>query len=198
MLLVFMLVILAQYLHYQDIFVLEEIQKRKDRVAQRVDSLDAFWSGIRLEAVDEDGLHQRIRVAGELVFRSCRDDLTTDGQALLEDIGTILKTHRNFFQSVQVEGHADRRGAAGCSEVASGVEDNWQLSARRATEVVRLFSSSQVLPGEVLSSVGRGQFQPLSEPTDTSTAALERDRRIEIVLRYSEEDASRGFEGSGG
>ena len=187
MLLVFVLFILAQFLKYEQIFVQEEIERRKHLVAVQIRAEAGRREGIDVEVVSEDGLSQRIRVTGELVFEECRDDLRPTGRELLIVLGAVLGDQESYFESVQVEGHADRQGVTGIVCQQAGIEDNWQLSARRATEVVRLFSSSSLLQNARLSSVGRGEFHPLSDPSDTTALALARDRRIEIVLRYSQE-----------
>ena len=186
MLLVFVLFILVQFLNYEQIFIQEEIDRRKERVETQIRAETGGREGITIEVASDDGLSQRIRVTGELVFEECRDDLRPTGRELLMALGTTLGRNQSFFESVQVEGHADRQPVGIVCEQA-GIEDNWQLSAQRATEVVRLFSSSELFEGAQLSSVGRGEYHPRSDPADTTATALSRDRRIEIVLRYSQE-----------
>lgn len=197
MLLVFVLFILAQFLQYERIFVLEEIDRRKQVVAQSIDNLAAQWQEIQVIVEDEDELRQRIRISGngELVFEPCLDELRPDGADLMENIGVLLGEYPGYFAAVEVEGHADRQAATGIVCVRAGIQDNWQLSARRATEVVRVFSRSQALPNTLLSAVGKGEFHPLSAPSDTTQEALRQDRRIEIVLRYSEDIFPRGSDG---
>lgn len=187
MLLVFMLFILAQFLHYQRIFVLEEIASRKQEVSAELAGVVGPVDLIRIEVLNDDDLQQRIRVAGALVFRECSDELTSDGRELLVQLGSVLSRYEAYFSSVEVEGHADRQAPTGriCRE--RGIEDNWQLSARRATEVVRVFSTEALVGDEKLSSVGKGPFHPISAAEDTTATALERDRRIEVVLRYSDD-----------
>ncbi|WP_419860426.1 OmpA/MotB family protein [Candidatus Palauibacter sp.] len=187
MLLVLVLFILAQFLNYEQIFIQEEIDRRKERVETQIHAETVDREGIAIEVVSDDDLSQRIRVTGELVFEECRDDLRPTGRELLMTLGTTLGRNQSFFESVQVEGHADRQGPTGIVCQQAGIEDNWQLSAQRATEVVRLFSSSELFEAAQLSSVGRGEYHPLSDPSDTTATALSRDRRIEIVLRYSQQ-----------
>jgi chemotaxis protein MotB len=191
-LLVFVLFILAQFLQYERIFVLEEIDRRKQVVAHSIDSLAVQWPGIQVSVKHEDELRQRIRISGngELVFEPCLDQLRADGAELLHSLAGLLGSYRAYFDAVEVEGHADRRSPTGIVCVRAGILDNWQLSARRATEVVRVFSSSGALPDPMLSAVGKGEFHPISAPFDTAQAALRHDRRIEIVLRYSEDIAA--------
>ena len=194
MLLVLLLFIRAQFLHYQRVFVLEEIARRKLAVAEQLRALGGPAYGIRIEVLDDDDLQQRIRVGGTgsgtnsstLVFRECSEELTPGGRQLLVALGTVLGQYQDYFSSVEVEGHADRQAPTGQLCRDSGIEDNWQLSARRATEVVRVFSGAALVSDNKLSSVGKGQFHPLSAPQDTMAVALERDRRIEVVLRYSD------------
>lgn len=188
MLLVFVVFIVAQFLDYKRVFVLERIDHRKQVVAHRIDSLAASWGGISVLVRDEDELRQRIRISGnnELVFKPCLDDLRPDGAELMRSLGRLLGDYKRYFDAVEVEGYADRLSPTGPVCVQAGIEDNWQLSARRATEVVRVLSSLNALPDSILSAVGEGQFHPLSAPSDTTEDALRKDRRIEIVLRYSE------------
>jgi chemotaxis protein MotB len=105
----------------------------------------------------------------------------------LAELGGALGEYEGYFSSVEVEGHADRQAPTGriCRERA--IVDNWQLSARRATEVVRLFSLEALIDDRKLSSVGKGQFHPLSAVDGTTAALLEQDRRIEVVLRYTDD-----------
>lgn len=196
MLLVLVLFILAQFVQYERVFVFEEIGRRMQEVAERIESVAAPYEGVEVEVFKEDDMHQRIRVAGALVFEPCRANLTDKGRRLLIDLGRALSATGPYFESVEVEGHADRLAATGEVCRREGIEDNWQLSSRRATEVVRLFSGEDFFPGAELSSVGRGAFHPLSSPSDTTAADLRKDRRIEIVLRYS--DQGIGKDGPGG
>ncbi len=187
MLLVLILFVLAQFLNYEQIFVQEEIDRRKERVEMQIHAEAVGRDGITIEVVSVDDLSQRIRVTGELVFEECRDNLRPTGRELLMALGTTLGRNQSFFESIQVEGHTDRQNPTGIVCRQAGIEDNWQLSAQRATEVVRLFSSSEFFDAAQLSSVGRGEHHPLSNPADTTVTALSSDRRIEIVLRYSQQ-----------
>lgn len=196
MLLILVLFILVQFLQYNRVSVLQEIGRRMQHVAQQVERVADEHKGVDVKVLKEDYMHQRIRVSGGLVFAPCRDAITSRGRSLLIDLGQVLSANASYFESVQVEGHTDPLSATGEVCRAAGIADNWQLSARRATEVVRLFSSEGFFPGAELSAVGRGQFHPLSAASDTTAAALKKDRRIEIVLRYS--DKGLGQEKPGG
>jgi chemotaxis protein MotB len=186
MLLVFMLFILAQFLHYQRIFVLEEVERRRVEVAERLVDLDAKSDSIAIVVTKEGDLQQRLRVSGALRFDSCSERLQPASRTFLEELGALLGEFDSYLSTIEVEGHADRLPATGEACVRNLIDDNWQLSARRATEVVRVFAVSGLLPSEKLSSVGKGEFHPLSEANDTTREGRELDRRIEILLQYSD------------
>lgn len=189
MLLVFLLFILAQILQNQEIFVLEAISQRKQEVAASVASATTEADSVEVLSPAYNR-EQRIRVGGAFVFKECSEELEETGQDLLRELGAVLDSHRTYFTSVEIEGHADRQAPTGPVCKRRGISDNWQLSARRANQVVRFFSQQELIGDPKLSSVGKGQFHPLSAPEETASAALARDRRIEIVLRYSDDGLS--------
>ena len=103
MLLVFVLFILAQFVHYERFFVLEQIEMRMEQVKLQIETNTDAAAG-RIEVIREDDLHQRIRVAGQLVFAPCRWQVRTSGQELLQQLGLVLSAHESFFESIEVEG----------------------------------------------------------------------------------------------
>lgn len=185
LLLVFTLFILAQFLHYDQIFVLERLRARQDTV--RMSVMNAVAPNEGVVTVDSiDAYHQRLTFQAELLFASCGTDPTTQGAGLMRAIGSALRPHRSFFEAVQVEGHTDVRRPVSCP-----VEDNWALSSGRATAIVRILAEPDVFGSEaLLSAVGRGQYHPVSRPDPTPTMSageLARDRRIELLLQYTDE-----------
>ena len=56
---------------------------------------------------------------------------------------------------------------------------NWELSAARATAVVRFFIRDHVAPGRLAAS-GYGSMHPLT--TNATAGGRSRNRRVEIVL----------------
>ena len=74
---------------------------------------------------------------------------------------------------LRVDGHADKQAVRG--KFAS----NWELSAERAINVVRLLVE-QGVPANRLAAAGFGEFQPLDNAA--TPAAYARNRRIELRL----------------
>ena len=57
---------------------------------------------------------------------------------------------------------------------------NWDLSTKRATEIVKLLLKNNKIKAENLTAAGRGQHQPLA--TNKTAAGKAKNRRIEVIL----------------
>ena len=92
--------------------------------------------------------------------------------ATLKGIAADIPQDVNWI--LRVDGHADKlpvsRGA---------FASNWELSAQRAINVVKLLVEEGV-PANRLAATGFGEFQPL-DPAETQ-AGYARNRRIELRL----------------
>lgn len=189
--LVLVLFVLAQFLQYQRVFVLEEIDRRKQVVEELVRQAAATVllpaELADLTIVDGGFTVQRIRFPEAMLFGSCEVVPGQRGAQLIEAVGRALADHSRYFEAVQIEGHADRRPPVGaCRRL---VTDNWGLSSARATEFVRVLVRPGVFSAaSLVSAVGRGDTQPLTTQSATDDD-LEQDRRIELILVYSESDA---------
>lgn len=179
MLLVFFLFVLAQFLHYERIFVLNELGRRQEEVRTVLATgLPAnMSSALKVEKLDD--YRQRLTFASDLLFASCRTEVHPRGIELITAVASLLRERADYFQSVQIEGHTDPRRPAGPPQCP--VEDNWELSSQRATGVLRLMADTTRarFPGELLSAVGRGPFHPIA-------SADSLNRRIEVVLQYTD------------
>jgi chemotaxis protein MotB len=116
--------------------------------------------------------HMVIQLANDVLFDSGRTDIKPTGQVAIKQVAVILKTipDRHF----QVAGDTDNVPIQ-----TSLFPSNWELSTRRAVEVVRLLVAQGLRP-EALSAAGYGEFDPIA-PNDTAQNR-QRNRRIEITL----------------
>jgi chemotaxis protein MotB len=100
-------------------------------------------------------------------------DATLTGNAR-ETLGTVAGLLKDDTHAIEVEGHTDTtpiRNAA--------FPSNWELSAVRASSVVRLFVESGVLERR-LAAVGRGANLPIASNDDPAGRA--RNRRVAITV----------------
>jgi chemotaxis protein MotB len=129
--------------------------------------------------VDAGQLHVALRdgrmlieLPNDVLFDSAKTELKPAGRAALRGIADVLRTmpERRF----QVAGHTDDKKIQ-----SARFPSNWELSAVRAVEVVKLLIESGMSPSS-LSAAGFGEFAPVS-PNDTPEGRG-KNRRIEIAL----------------
>lgn len=113
-----------------------------------------------------------LEVQDSALFEAGTAQLSPRAAALLQKIGRTLVRHPN---AIQVEGHTDS------VPISSGVfPSNWELSAARASHVVRLLESYGVGASR-LSALGLGDTQPLAD--NTTAAGRARNRRVSLLIR---------------
>jgi len=114
----------------------------------------------------------RLNLPDHVLFPSGSARLGPQGQRVVRSVAEQL---RELPHSVEVQGHTDDVPVRGSSTFPS----NWELAARRATEVVRLLQGAGVAP-ERLRAVSYGPYQPVAPNDGPENRA--RNRRIEIRL----------------
>ena len=112
----------------------------------------------------------------KILFPSGSADVSKDGKNVLDKVITILKDIKD--KRIQVEGHTDNVRIY--SSIKTRYPTNWELSAARATQVVRYLQEEGGLDAKLLSATGYAEYQPLA-PNDTDENKA-KNRRIEIVL----------------
>jgi chemotaxis protein MotB len=116
-----------------------------------------------------------VEVAEQLFFDSGRATLKESGKTLLKKLGEALKGYDDKI--IRVVGHTDNVPIG--KTMQANFPTNWDLSAARATTVVRFLESSGVPPERLLAS-GRGEHSPVASNDDAE--GRRKNRRIEITL----------------
>jgi chemotaxis protein MotB len=114
----------------------------------------------------------------EVLFPPGSADLSPAGRDEIRKLAATLKDLSAKIPAdipwvLRVDGHADRQAVRG--KFAS----NWELSAERAINVVRLLAGEGIPPNR-LAAAGFGEFQPID--TTNSPTAYAKNRRIELRL----------------
>jgi chemotaxis protein MotB len=120
----------------------------------------------------------RIDIHDSLLFGSGSATLSASATEPLTQIADALKSNTNL---IQVEGHTDNTPIHN-----EQFFSNWELSAMRATSLVRMLNSAGVDESR-LSAVGFGAAQPISDNATPDGRA--KNRRVSIMILYS--DASK-------
>jgi chemotaxis protein MotB len=109
----------------------------------------------------------------KLLFKSGSYDVDPQGAAAIKELGKVLNANTDI--NVMIEGHTDDVPYRGKGDL----KDNWDLSVKRATTVVRVLLQSGI-DGKRLSASGHAEFAPLS--TGKASVVRQKNRRTEIIL----------------
>jgi chemotaxis protein MotB len=118
-----------------------------------------------------------LNVAEKIFFDSGSAALKPGGREVLRKVGNILKGLTG--KVIRVEGHTDNVPIA--PTLRATYPTNWELSAARATTVVRFLQEFAGVPPQMLVAAAYGEYRPIA-PNDTP-ANKQKNRRIEIVLQ---------------
>ena len=146
------------------------MKKLKDALSK---SLKAF-EGKGLTVNQRDG-KVYVSMENKLLFESGSWAVGSEGKKAVVAVGTVLAQNPDI--AVLIEGHTDNDKFAGA---VGQIENNWDLSTKRATAIVNILSENKAVKKENLTAAGRGEFAPLMS-NDTPEGKA-KNRRIEIVL----------------
>jgi chemotaxis protein MotB len=114
-----------------------------------------------------------IDISDKLLFKSGSYDVTDRAREVLGKVALVLKNQPDI--EFMVEGHTDN------VPYAKGVlVDNWDLSTKRATTVVRLLQKQYGMDPAKMAAAGRAEFHPVS--TNDSSEGRAANRRTRIVI----------------
>lgn len=116
-----------------------------------------------------------VDVAEQLFFDSGRATLKETGKEVLKKVAEAMKGYED--KAIRVVGHTDNVPITGGLQKVFA--SNWELSAARATTVVRFLQDAGIAP-ERLIATGRAEYAPVA-PNDTPEGR-QKNRRIEITL----------------
>ncbi len=113
-----------------------------------------------------------VRVPGSSLFASASADLQKGGLPALNEVIKIILKYKNY--KVHIQGHTD-------GEIISSdrFPTNWELSASRATAVLRYFIDKGISP-EKLTATGYADTFPLA--SNDTELGRRKNRRVEFVL----------------
>jgi chemotaxis protein MotB len=113
-----------------------------------------------------------IQIRGKVLFDSGAAQLNDGARPILDKIVGIIQDYEEF--NVNIKGHTDNTPIS-TAQFAS----NWELSAIRATTVLKYFIDGEVNPMR-LTATGYGDLLPLV--TNNSAENRATNRRVEFVL----------------
>jgi chemotaxis protein MotB len=156
--------------------VAAEARVEYDELAAARDALDAAltaagYAGAAQYEIDERGLVVHI-VSDPVLFGPEEAELRPQGRAILDAVAGTLAALPN---DLAVEGHANSLPVTPGGRWPS----NWELSAYRATTVVRHLAAATV-PQDRLSGTGYSDTRPIVAATEPDALSL--NRRVDLVV----------------
>lgn len=115
-----------------------------------------------------------ISVSDKLLFNTASYNIKSSAYPLLEKLAKVIKSEPSM--DVMVEGHTDSRTISNAV-----VQDNWDLSVKRATSIIRLLQDKYDVEGKQLIAAGRGSTMPLVDNDSNENRAKNRRTRIVIL-----------------
>lgn len=131
--------------------------------------------------IDDRGLVLGL-VADDVFFAAASAELTPTAQQVLD---VAAPTMNALSEEISVEGHANT------IPVQGRYATNWELSADRATQVLRHLVERDGMPATRIRSVGYGDTRPLVPGTDETAMAA--NRRVDLVILSSAPDTVRAL-----
>ncbi len=156
---------------------LEEILSRKDSavIALKNNIANALL-GFADQGLTVEQKNGKVYVSLEeqLLFQSGSWVVDAKGKEAIIKLGKVLQTQPEV--GILVEGHTDNVPYGGNGNVT----DNWDLSVKRATSIVKILMANSSVNPTQLTAAGRSEYLPL-DPLNTKEARA-KNRRTEIII----------------
>lgn len=120
-----------------------------------------------------------ISISDKLLFKSGSYDVTDKAYNVLAKVADVVNAQPSM--DVMIEGHTDSQTIK--NDV---LEDNWDLSAKRATSIARILQTKfKVTPGRLIAA-GRSSYVPLVANDTPANRAKNRRTKIIIMPRLDQ------------
>ena len=156
---------------------LEQMLRAREEAMQEIrrkvaDALLGF-EGKGLTITTRDG-KVYVSMEDKLLFRSGSFEIDPKGAEAVKELATVLAANPDI--NIMVEGHTDNVPYRPNGQL----KDNLDLSAKRATTVVRLLLQNKSIDPVRIIAAGRGESLPID--TADTPEARQKNRRTEIIL----------------
>lgn len=114
-----------------------------------------------------------VSISDKLLFRSGSFSVNNAAKEVLGKVAKVINDKPEL--EFMVEGHTDNVPIK-----VEGTQDNWDLSVRRATSIVRILQKDFGVAPERMTAAGRGEYMPVAD--NDSSAGRAKNRRTRIVV----------------
>ncbi len=121
-----------------------------------------------------------INISDKMLFKSGSYVVTDKAKTVLEKVAKVINDKPDF--ECMVEGHTDNVPFTGNAILL----DNWDLSVKRATAIVRVLTKDLGVNPKQLIAAGRSEYIPLVENKTAENRATNRRTRIVILPKIDQ------------
>ena len=122
-----------------------------------------------------------VSISDKLLFRSGSFTVTKRAKEVLGKVAQVVNDKPDI--EFMVEGHTD---TVPISKPETGIIDNWDLSVKRATAVVRILQNDFNVSPERMTAAGRSQYIPLYDNNTAQNRAKNRRTRIVVLPKLDQ------------
>jgi len=115
-----------------------------------------------------------VDISDKMLFKSGSYEISEQASEVLGKVAKVLTSQPDI--EFMVEGHTDTKPFK-----RGDLEDNWDLSAKRATSVVRELQVKYHVPPSHMTAAGRGEYVPIASNDTKDGMATNRRTRIVIL-----------------
>lgn len=153
--------------------LIEQQNAKMQDIKNKIQNALVGYEGNGLQIESRNG---RIYVSldEKLLFQSGKWSVDTRGKQAIRQLSGVLAGQKDI--DILVEGHTDNVPYSGNGNIT----DNWDLSVKRATAIVRILLENKELEASRVTAAGRSEFNPVD--TANTKEARQKNRRIEIIL----------------
>ncbi|MCX6330280.1 MAG: OmpA family protein [Bacteroidia bacterium] len=111
----------------------------------------------------------------KLLFKTASWDIDANGKSALKKLAGVLEKNPDI--QITIEGHTDN---VPYNPSGSQLKDNWDLSVKRATTVVRVLLEGSNIDPKRLTAAGHSEYMPVD--SRNTSDARQKNRRTDVVL----------------
>ncbi len=163
--------------------LLQEARTKADSINL---ALAVNLKGVLKEGIEDEDVEIKvdktvvfINLSDKMLYESGSSTLTPRANEVLGKITQIIKSRPEL--EVMVEGYTDNVPVK-----TNCIEDNWDLSVKRATSVVRVLQNNHGIDPNRLIAAGRGEYNTLATNSTTEGRAINRRTRIIILPKLNQ------------
>ncbi|MFZ2284658.1 MAG: OmpA family protein [Lutibacter sp.] len=160
--------------------LIEAKEAQMQQLKNAISSALLSFEGKGLTVVQKNGKIY-VSMENKLLFDSGSWAVGSEGKNAVEQLASVLSKNPDI--NVLIEGHTDNVPYTGATVI-----DNWDLSVKRATAIVRILQNKGVNPTQI-TAAGRSEYVMVG--SNATPEGKAKNRRIEIILAPNLDEISK-------